>query len=254
MSAHAPEQAHHVASLRQHCKNIRYASRIVDNECSMARDQFAAERNFLSWFKLAMAIVASGTIIYRDFTQDTRLARASTAYFLVLAILLLIISTVYVVEVKSWLATEKRPLRFFRPLFLQVLGSASAVSLIFVLAVAYTRRVASAEVKLDTLTGAHTTRHASIITDLGKLLNKAIEIGHIEGAFVQSQELTSKEDLCLPQNSQLVTHSPSSYKVPSALDTTCNFHNFLLEGVPSKSKTLRAIFSSKGTKHRCIFR
>ncbi|KAJ2617534.1 hypothetical protein EV177_000497, partial [Coemansia sp. RSA 1804] len=42
---------------------------VVENDNSMARDQFAAERNFLSWFKLVMTIVASGTIIYSDFSD-----------------------------------------------------------------------------------------------------------------------------------------------------------------------------------------
>ncbi|KAJ2492597.1 hypothetical protein IWW37_001352 [Coemansia sp. RSA 2050] len=118
---------------------------VIDNECSMARDQFAAERNFLSWVKLSMALVASTTVIVRDFgiikSSITRLADITTLYFLALAMLLLLISTFYVWEAQFSLATHKRPLRFFHPLLLQVFGSVGAVSLIFVLAVLYWRHL-----------------------------------------------------------------------------------------------------------------
>ncbi|KAJ2522813.1 hypothetical protein H4217_000529 [Coemansia sp. RSA 1939] len=117
---------------------------VVENDNSMARDQFAAERNFLSWFKLVMTIVASGTIIYSDFSDTigtySRLAWISSAYFLVLAIVLLILSTLYFFATKTALTRENRPLRLFQPLFLQVAGCVGAVSLIFVVALAYRRQ------------------------------------------------------------------------------------------------------------------
>ncbi|KAJ1663164.1 hypothetical protein IW140_005670 [Coemansia sp. RSA 1813] len=117
---------------------------VVENDNSMARDQFAVERNFLSWFKLAMAIVASGTVIYKDFNDTigmySQLARISTAYFLGLAIVLLILSTVYLYAIKAALTKENGPLKLFHPLFLQVAGCIGAVSLIFVLALAYHRQ------------------------------------------------------------------------------------------------------------------
>ncbi|KAJ2471564.1 hypothetical protein GGI02_002179 [Coemansia sp. RSA 2322] len=107
----------------------------------MARDQFAAERNFLSWVKLAMAVVGSGTIIFRDFNKHisgyTRLADISTLYFFALAMLLLVVSTFYVWDTQHSLATYKRPIRVFHPLFLQVFGCLGAISLIFVLALSY---------------------------------------------------------------------------------------------------------------------
>ncbi|KAJ1758678.1 hypothetical protein LPJ77_006378 [Coemansia sp. RSA 2523] len=108
----------------------------------MARDQFAAERNFLSWVKLALTVAASATVIFREFrlqSEFTRLANISTLYFIVLALVLLVGSTMYVWGIQSSLATEQRPLRLFRPLLLQVCGCIGAVSLIFVLAVLYTR-------------------------------------------------------------------------------------------------------------------
>ncbi|KAJ2872355.1 hypothetical protein H4R27_006663, partial [Coemansia aciculifera] len=110
---------------------LRAKGSVIENECSMARDQFAAERNFLSWVKLAMAIIASTTVIVRDFgivkSSYTRLADIATLYFFALAMLLLIVSTFYVWDTQLSLAIHKRPLRFFHPLLLQVLGSLGAV-------------------------------------------------------------------------------------------------------------------------------
>ncbi|KAJ2544015.1 hypothetical protein EV175_005933 [Coemansia sp. RSA 1933] len=126
--------------------NLHWQQCIVDNDGSMARDQFAAERNFLSWCKLSMCVVASGTVIYKDLYNHSagasygRLAQISTAYFLALAIVLLVLSTAYLYVIKAALARENRPLKMFRPLFFQVAGSVAAVSLIFVLAIAYHRQ------------------------------------------------------------------------------------------------------------------
>ncbi|KAJ2745629.1 hypothetical protein GGI20_002012 [Coemansia sp. BCRC 34301] len=139
----APESDTSTASPRRlfHIKGS-----VIDNECSMARDQFAAERNFLSWVKLAMAIAASATVIVRDFdmvkTSDTRLAGITTTYFFVLSMILLIVSTFYVWDTQHSLAVHQRPLRFFHPLLLQVFGSLGAVSLIFALAVSYWQHLA----------------------------------------------------------------------------------------------------------------
>ncbi|KAJ2809791.1 hypothetical protein H4S07_003056 [Coemansia furcata] len=121
-------------------------SSVIENECSMARDQFATERNFLSWVKLSMTVVASSTVIVRDFgiikSSYTRLSDIATLYFFALAMLLLIVSTFYVWDTQFSLATHKRPLRFFHPLLLQVLGSLGAASLIFALAIIYWRHMA----------------------------------------------------------------------------------------------------------------
>ncbi|KAJ1822295.1 hypothetical protein LPJ56_000886 [Coemansia sp. RSA 2599] len=123
-----------------------YHRRVIDNECSMARDQFAVERNFLSWFKLSMAIASSGAVIFKDYDRArkpfqsfkyTVLADISTAYFVCLAILILAVATVYLWDVKLRLARENRPMRLFWMLFLGVLGFVGAMSLVVVLAVSY---------------------------------------------------------------------------------------------------------------------
>lgn len=110
---------------------------IICNSSSMARDQFAAERNFLSWVKLSMAVVASGALVFRDFPHSNKLASITTLYFMCLSCLLLVVSALYVNYVQKCLADEHRPVKLFRPLFLQIVGSILAISLTFVLAIEY---------------------------------------------------------------------------------------------------------------------
>ncbi|KAI8322904.1 xanthine dehydrogenase [Martensiomyces pterosporus] len=116
----------------------------------------------------------------------------------------------------------------------------------------FTQGVAAAEVELDTLTGAHTTRRVDIIMDVGKSLNKAIDIGQIEGAFAQGQGWTTTEEfLYFPSNGRLFTQGPGNYKIPSAMDIPRDFRVSLLEGVPYS--TLKTIFSSKGIGEPPLF-
>ncbi|KAJ2354969.1 hypothetical protein GGF43_002960, partial [Coemansia sp. RSA 2618] len=65
------DNGHHLGTKTSVTKLNKVKSQVIDNECSMARDQFAAERNFLAWFKLAMSVVSSATIIFRDFKQQS---------------------------------------------------------------------------------------------------------------------------------------------------------------------------------------
>ena len=78
---------------------------------------------------------------------------------------------------------------------------------------------AISEVVLDSLTGEHRVLRADILHDVGRSLNPAIDIGQIEGAFVQGQGwLTSEELVWHPQTGRLATHAPSTYKIPTAND------------------------------------
>ncbi|KAJ1945750.1 hypothetical protein FBU59_002218, partial [Linderina macrospora] len=116
----------------------------------------------------------------------------------------------------------------------------------------FTQGVAAAEVELDTLTGAHTTRRVDILMDVGKSLNKAIDIGQIEGAFAQGQGWsTTEEFLYFPSNGRLFTQGPGNYKIPSAMDIPRDFRVSLLEGV--KYNALKTIFSSKGIGEPPLF-
>ncbi|KAJ2900376.1 hypothetical protein IWW38_000543 [Coemansia aciculifera] len=116
----------------------------------------------------------------------------------------------------------------------------------------FTQGVAIAEVELDTLTGSHTTLRVDIIMDIGRSLNKAIDIGQIEGAFTQGQGWsTSEEFLYSPTTGRLFTTGPGNYKIPTAMDIARDFRVELLEGADTSA--LKTIFSSKGVGEPPLF-
>ncbi|KAJ1900432.1 hypothetical protein LPJ81_003946, partial [Coemansia sp. IMI 209127] len=115
----------------------------------------------------------------------------------------------------------------------------------------FTQGVALAEVELDTLTGAHTTLRVDIIMDVGKSLNKAIDVGQIEGAFAQGQGWATTEEFLYFPGGRLFTQGPGNYKIPSAMDIPRDFRVSLLEG--ADTSMLKTIFSSKGIGEPPLF-
>ena len=78
---------------------------------------------------------------------------------------------------------------------------------------------AVSEVLLDTLTGEARVLRVDVLHDVGRSLNPALDIGQIEGGFVQGMGwLTSEELVWHPQTGALLTHAPSTYKIPTATD------------------------------------
>ena len=83
---------------------------------------------------------------------------------------------------------------------------------------------ALSEVELDTLTGEWKLRRADVLHDVGRSLNPALDLGQIEGAFVQGMGwLTTEELWWQPMDGSrnaglLMTHAPSTYKIPTAHD------------------------------------
>jgi xanthine dehydrogenase large subunit len=78
---------------------------------------------------------------------------------------------------------------------------------------------AVSEVVVDTLTGEWKLLRADILHDAGRSLNPAIDIGQIEGAFIQGMGwLTMEELVWHPETGKLTTHAPSTYKIPTAND------------------------------------
>jgi len=83
---------------------------------------------------------------------------------------------------------------------------------------------AVSEVLVDTLTGEWRLLRADVLHDVGRSLNPAIDIGQIEGAFIQGMGwLTSEELVWHPQTGKLTTHAPSTYKIPTANDCPPQF-------------------------------
>ncbi|HET9148047.1 MAG TPA: xanthine dehydrogenase molybdopterin binding subunit, partial [Acetobacteraceae bacterium] len=78
---------------------------------------------------------------------------------------------------------------------------------------------AVSEVVIDTLTGEWSLIRADILHDAGRSLNPAIDIGQVEGAFIQAMGwLTMEELVWHPRSGLLQTHAPSTYKIPTAND------------------------------------
>ena len=74
------------------------------------------------------------------------------------------------------------------------------------------------EAAIDTLTGENRLLRVDILHDVGKSLNPAIDAGQIEGGFAQGAGWLTTEELRWDENGQLMTHAPSTYKIPTLGD------------------------------------
>ena len=101
---------------------------------------------------------------------------------------------------------------------------------------------AAVEVAIDALTGESRVLRADLVQDCGTSLNPAIDLGQIEGAFVQGQGWFTCEELWWDKEGRLRTVGPSTYKIPGSRDVPPVFNVKLLENAPSKEAT---IFRSK---------
>ncbi|EHR73588.1 xanthine dehydrogenase, molybdopterin binding subunit [Burkholderiales bacterium JOSHI_001] len=87
---------------------------------------------------------------------------------------------------------------------------------------------AVSEVLLDTLTGEWRLLRADLLHDVGRSLNPALDIGQVEGAFIQGMGwLTMEELVWHPQTGMLLTHAPSTYKIPTANDCPADLRTAL---------------------------
>ena len=77
---------------------------------------------------------------------------------------------------------------------------------------------ALSEVAIDTLTGEHRVLAVDILHDVGRSLNPAIDLGQIEGGFIQGMGWLTTEELVYDERGRLLTHAPSTYKIPTAND------------------------------------
>ena len=83
----------------------------------------------------------------------------------------------------------------------------------------FTYGAAVSEVVIDTLTGECRLLRADLLHDVGRSLNPALDIGQVEGAFIQGMGwLTTEELVWHPVTGLLATHAPSTYKIPTAND------------------------------------
>jgi xanthine dehydrogenase large subunit len=106
----------------------------------------------------------------------------------------------------------------------------------------FTYGASVAEVVIDTLTGESRVLRADILQDCGNSLNPAVDLGQIEGAFVQGQGWLTSEELVWNDRGQLLTHGPSTYKIPGSRDVPPEFNVHILEDAPNLVPT---VFRSK---------
>jgi xanthine dehydrogenase large subunit len=101
---------------------------------------------------------------------------------------------------------------------------------------------AAAEVAVDTLTGETRVLRAELLQDCGRSLNPAIDLGQIEGAFVQGMGWLTSEELWWDAQGRLRTHGPSTYKIPGSRDVPPIFNARILADTANPEAT---VFRSK---------
>jgi xanthine dehydrogenase large subunit len=82
---------------------------------------------------------------------------------------------------------------------------------------------ACSEVAIDTLTGESRLLKVDILHDVGSSINPAIDIGQIEGGFIQGVGWLTTEQLVWNDKGYLATHAPSTYKIPATGDVPAHF-------------------------------
>ncbi len=98
--------------------------------------------------------------------------------------------------------------------------------------------VACTQVAVDTLTGEMRIERADILHDAGSSINPALDIGQVEGGFIQGAGWLTCEELCWDAKGRLTTHAPSTYKIPTAADVPPIFNVRLVQGRPNVEDTL----------------
>ncbi|WP_428034313.1 xanthine dehydrogenase molybdopterin binding subunit [Amphritea sp.] len=101
---------------------------------------------------------------------------------------------------------------------------------------------ACSEVVIDTLTGEYKILRVDILHDVGASLNPAIDIGQVEGAFVQGAGWVTTEELVWNDQGRLMTSGPAGYKIPAVTDMPIDFRVRLVENRKNREDT---VFHSK---------
>jgi xanthine dehydrogenase large subunit len=98
------------------------------------------------------------------------------------------------------------------------------------------------EVIVDTLTGENRMTRVDILHDCGESLNPALDLGQIEGGFVQGAGWLTTEELVWDAKGRLTTHAPSTYKIPACSDRPADMRIALWDKGRNREDT---IFRSK---------
>lgn len=93
----------------------------------------------------------------------------------------------------------------------------------------FTQGTVVSEVEIDEYTGELKVIDVDILMDLGRTLNPGIDKGQVTGAFIQGMGWVTSENLFYASDRKLVSHSPTTYKIPNVQDTPRNFKVELIE-------------------------
>lgn len=105
------------------------------------------------------------------------------------------------------------------------------------------------EVEIDCLTGDHQVIRTDIVMDVGSSLNPAIDIGQIEGAYMQGYGLYTLEEMVYSPDGTIYSRGPGAYKLPGFADIPAEFNVSILKGAPNP----RAVYSSKAIGEPPLF-
>ena len=102
----------------------------------------------------------------------------------------------------------------------------------------YAYGAAVSEVVIDTLTGETRLLRVDILHDCGQSLNPAIDLGQIEGGFIQGAGWLTSEALWWNESGELKTHAPSTYKIPVCSDLPLDFRVTMLESGKNREESI----------------
>lgn len=102
----------------------------------------------------------------------------------------------------------------------------------------YAHGAAVSEVEVDTLSGEYRVSRTDILHDVGDSLNPAIDIGQIEGGFIQGMGWLTSEELKWNDKGRLISDAPSTYKIPAFGDLPETFNVKLMEGHPNSQASI----------------
>ena len=111
----------------------------------------------------------------------------------------------------------------------------------------YAYGAAVSEVMVDTLTGEHRLTRVDVLHDCGDSINPAIDLGQVEGGFVQGYGWLTSEELWWDDRGHLRTHAPSTYKIPTAGDVPTSFRVTLMHGHPNKEDVIPPLQGGRRT-------
>jgi len=99
---------------------------------------------------------------------------------------------------------------------------------------------AVSEVAIDTLTGEWKLLRTDLLHDVGNSINEAVDIGQIEGGFIQGMGWLTLEQLVWNDHGKLLTHAPSTYKIPAVSDCPKEFRTVLYHNPNTENTIMRS--------------